>query len=164
MSDLKQQSTLLNIILNSSNQIHLLNSSMMNLNLIKQNRFEPNFEIVKNPIKILKEFAMCFRESIKQKNLILKIGKNVSGDKEVVGILAKHGSFIEAELYKQIMFNAFVNALKFSKPNGTISLEIYVNTSDYLPKLTQPFVEAGKSCFILETLIIDQGEGISKQK
>ena len=97
MSDLKQQIKLLSCILNSSNQVRLLNSSMLNLNLIKQHRFEPVFLLTKNPVEILTTFSFYFKETMKEKKLNLKIERTVGGPRSEV--LLKQGGLIEADLY-----------------------------------------------------------------
>ena len=78
--DLKNQYKLLNIVLNSSSLVNLLNLAILNINKIQQGKFTPEFEHVSDPFAILRRFLKYFKENIQQKKLTLVVDEDISGD------------------------------------------------------------------------------------
>jgi len=55
-----------------------------------------------------------------------------------------------------------VNACKFSKIKGEITLKVRALRAEDFPEMVKAF--SGKQCIILETKIIDHGEGMTEKK
>jgi len=80
--------------------MNLLNSAIMNLNLIQSNKFSPCFEPVYDLFPDLRKFTQYFRESIKQKKISLTIDGKVHGSKCAVSLFHRHGIVLDTNLYQ----------------------------------------------------------------
>jgi len=150
-SDIVKQATVLKIIMNSSRLMNLLNQAILNLNLIKQNKFSPNFVTVKDPFEVLNPFAAFFDQTVKQKNLKLKIEQPVGGCAKAAHKLRSIGVQLDVEVYQQVLYNILANSCKFSTDRGQIDIRVEI----------KPSLAGG---LVLETEICDEGEGMDEQK
>ena len=119
---LVQQKNLLYNVHSSAMMMKLLNSAMLNSTLIKLGKYQPNFEIVTSPFKIIKNFVKLFDKQIKALDLEFILDENVYGNKEEVERFKCRGAKVDIQLYKQIMCNIFQNACKFNKTKGLIKM------------------------------------------
>jgi len=80
----------------------------------------------------------------------------VKGDFHTVKQIESRGAMLDLQMYSQILFNIFMNACKFGKPKGTISISVSVRTH------IEPFL-GGDGKVLLDTTITDDGQGMDEE-
>lgn len=124
---------IIRILLSTERMINLVND-MLSISRIESNRIEINLE----PVDLI---SLC-------KDIVDEVYYSKATDKDIKFILLEqpiHKVLADPEKLRQVLLNIIGNALKFSPPNG---------------KITIGFFADGK---VVETSIKDEGFGISKE-
>jgi len=90
---------------------------------------------VQDPFKVIIEFAQLFSTHIKEKNITFTLDRQITGDSSAVKLFKQYGLYLDVNLYKQILYNVFVNACKFNKMGGSIKVSISVFSKLHISKL-----------------------------
>ena len=93
--DAKNQLKILRIVLNSAMLMNLLNQAILNVTLISQSKFKPQFQTIVNPLETLREFIKLFSSQIRQKRLDVEVLKDIKGDRSALGLFNKFGLLLD---------------------------------------------------------------------
>jgi signal transduction histidine kinase len=99
-----------------------------------------------------------------EKELSLDISEEVEGNPLAKSLLLSRGVKIDVNLNKQILYNILLNACKFNKQNGSISISVEVQIPDSLQD--SKFQKRVRKINDLELIIkiVDTGFGMNKSK
>mmetsp|Transcript_24067 Transcript_24067/g.37006 ORF Transcript_24067/g.37006 Transcript_24067/m.37006 type:complete len:115 (+) Transcript_24067:1552-1896(+) len=99
---------------------------MVNLTLMKQGKYEGKTLSVKNPFVIINNFALLFEEQMNFKKIEFVLNETIYGNMAAVETFKNLGVQLDVDLYKQILYNVFINACKFNKTQGSITVSFQV--------------------------------------
>jgi len=99
-SEMREYFNAVSIVHSSSMMMKLLNSAMLNTMLIKQNKFNPQFEQVRNVFEIIDNFTKLFSSHIRQKNIKIIIDRTVYGEKDLVDLVKQQGFMLDVSIYE----------------------------------------------------------------
>jgi len=114
------------IVQSSSKMMQLLNQGILNSTLVKQGKLIPQWSQVFCLKEALAPLFDIFKSQIKKKSLDFQVKKKLSGDQGIIKIIERKGLLLDVDLYQQIVYHIFANAIKFTTNGGKIAINMSV--------------------------------------